>query len=477
MSQCGCEDAISADSRAIKHELDRRKFLLKSGTGLLGFSLGGQIWPTSVSAAQKHSPRGTARFCVFIELKGGPSHVDTFDLKEGHWTPGDFTIRRLNSEIKLAETLFPKLSKKWDRCAFVRSMQNPEGEHFRAQYYLQTDHAPNIALFREIPPIGSVVAYEYDARRKDGDTFPPYVSIDLTKSIGPLASGFLPARFSVLNLDTDTGLGGIALDAAYLDVIARRWQLLQELEGRVRSDRSPRGKPFADYTALYQSAYTLLRDDRAPKAFSLTETDRKRYGASSVGDGCLIARNLIAADAGTHYIHVCHADWDHHSDIYNKEAKGANHYNKCNELDAALVSLMDDLTSTPSPRAPGKTLLDETLIVSMGEFGRTPGEINSGHGRDHFPKSYSVIFAGGGVTGGRVIGSTDATGSKIVSNGWSKPGPVRIENVAATIYSALGIDWGKMLTQTPSGRPFSYVDPFVGSDVMIDVDEISELFV
>jgi len=477
MPECSCEIAISPESRAIKRVLDRRKFLLKSGASLLGFGLWQQIWPTQVSAAEKRTPRGAARFCVFVELNGGPSHVDTFDLKEGHWTPDDFAIRKLSADVKLSETLFPKMSKMWDRFAYVRSLQNPEGEHFRAQYYLQTNHAPNIALFREIPPLGSVIAYEYDARRKEGDTFPPYVSIDLTKSIGALSSGFLPARFSVLNLDTDTGLGGIALEASYRDVLARRWKLLEQLEGSVRSEHSPRGKPFADYSALYRSAYTLLCDDRAPKAFSMDENDRKRYGSSSVGDGCLIARNLIAADAGTHYVHVCHANWDHHSDIYNKGAKGANHYGKCNELDAALASLVEDLSAAPSPRAPGRSLLDETLIVSTGEFGRTPGEINSGHGRDHFPKSYSVIFAGGGVKGGRVIGTTDATGSKIVSNGWSKSGPVRIENVAATIYSALGIDWSKILSETPSGRPFYYVDPFVGSDVVIDVDEIKDLFV
>lgn len=477
MAVCDCNVPSSLETRLIKEELDRRKFLCKTGSGLLGFCLARQIWPTRVRAAEvKRTPRGTARFCVFVELKGGPSHVDTFDLKEGHWTPEDFDIKRINSEVKLSRALFPRMSERFDRFAFVRSMQTPEGEHFRAQYYLQTDHAPNIALFREIPPIGSVVAYEYDSRRKGNDTFPPYVSVDLTKSIGPLTSGFLPARYSVLNLETEAGVDGIALDKSFRDVIARRWKLLADLEGSLRSEHSTRGKPFADYTELYKSAYAMLRDDRAPKAFSLSEEDHKRYGSSSVGDGCLIARNLIMADAGTHYIHVCHAEWDHHTDIYNKQSKDANHYQKCNELDAALDSLADDLAKTPSPRDAKKTLLDETLIVSTGEFGRTPGEPNTGHGRDHFPKGYSVLFAGGGVKGGRVIGATDAVGSKITDFGWDKKVPVRIENVAATIYSALGIDWGKILGGTPSGRPFYYVDPFVGSDVIIDVDEIKELF-
>jgi uncharacterized protein (DUF1501 family) len=138
---------------------------------------------------------------------------------------------------------------------------------------------------------------------------------------------------------------------------------------------------------------------------------------------------------------------------------------------------VDDLSKIPSKGNPQKTLLDETLIVCMGEFGRTPGDTNVGHGRDHFPATYSALFVGGGVKPGRAIGASDAVGAKIIDFGWDKKAPIRIENVAATIYSALGIDWGKIVQGTPSGRPFYYVDPFVGSDVIIDIDEIQELFV
>jgi Protein of unknown function (DUF1501) len=476
MARC---DWLSREDRLMRSELDRRKFLASTGPGLIGLLASRQFWPETVRAADKRTPRATARFCIFLETSGGVSQVDTFDFKEGRWTPDDFAVQRINSDIQLSQTLLPRLSQQIGRFAIVRSMYSQESVHFRAQYYLQTGHIPNLALFREVPPVGSVVAYEYDARRKDGDAFPPYVSINLMKSgPGALTSGFLPARYSVLNLETDVGVDGIALNDQAREMIARRWELLLELEGSLRGSRSPRGRPFIDYGDLYKAAYTMLQDDRAPKAFSLAEEDRKRYGSSLIGDGCLMARNLVAADAGTHYVHVVHPGWDHHWNIYDKKAD-KNHYKLCNQLDAALASLIEDLAKTSSQRSPGKTLLDETLVVCMGEFGRIAGDVNLVKGRDHQPQAFSALFAGGGVKAGRVIGSTDSIGGKIADFGWSKKSPISIENVVATIYSALGIEWGKIIEKGfagPLARPFNYVDPAVGVNVMVDTDEIKELF-
>jgi uncharacterized protein (DUF1501 family) len=138
------------------------------------------------------------------------------------------------------------------------------------------------------------------------------------------------------------------------------------------------------------------------------------------------------------------------------------------------ASLIEDLTATPSKTDPKKTLLDETLVVLMSEFGRTIGALNHMGGRDHHKYAFPALFAGGGVKGGLVLGATDADGAFVVDTGWQNKKQPRIENVVATMYSALGIDWGKQLLGTPSKRAYRYVDPF--SAEVIPIDELSPIF-
>ena len=166
-----------------------------------------------------------------------------------------------------------------------------------------------------------------------------------------------------------------------------------------------------------------------------------------------------------------HRDWDHHNRIYND----GNHYKMCKELDTALSSLLEDLAARK--RADGRTLLDETMVVCFGEFGRTPGELSAANGRDHYQYAFTGLFAGGGVQGGRVIGKTDEIGAKVDRRraGTCKRS-VYMEDVATTIYSALGIDWSKKIEGAPSGRAFHYIEPFA-SKQMIRNQEITNLFV
>ena len=134
------------------------------------------------------------------------------------------------------------------------------------------------------------------------------------------------------------------------------------------------------------------------------------------------------------------------------------------DLDAGLCSLLDDLEATKQPG--GGSLLDETLVVAMGEFGRTPGELSDLDGRDHYPYAATILFAGGGVQGDRVLGGTDELGAEIIDNGWSAQRPVYMEDVATTIYSAMGIDWQTKVETTPSGRAFYYVEPLSPTGVI-----------
>ena len=225
----------------------------------------------------------------------------------------------------------------------------------------------------------------------------------------------------------------------------------------------PRGAEKGDQYAVVKIIVPKKLDDE----------DHKRYGSSSVGDACVLARNLVAADAGTHFISVAHQGWDLHGKIYDKTQK-VNHYTLCRELDDCYASLLDDLAKTRDSK--GRSLLDKTLIVCMGEFGRTPGDINPNKGRDHYRFASTTVFSGGGVKGGRVIGATDSIGSKVVSHGWHRKCSIYTEDVVATIYSALGIDWSKKITNTPSGRVFDYIEVTSATD-FVSPTEISELFV
>jgi uncharacterized protein (DUF1501 family) len=443
----------------------------------VGASLVSAYWflplvePTNVYAQSKVSLRGSARFVIFVMLEGGQSHVDSWDLKEGKWTPQNFDIREIAPGVKWPMALFPQLAKQRERYSLIRSMEAWDSVHFRAQYYVQSGHMMNPALQKELPPIGTVVAYESAARRQTTDTLPGYVAVNVTQSqAGLLSCGFLPATYTPFHIDTTSGIGAISLDDEGRKTLLRRWELLKKVDDRLRNDSSLAAKAYRDYHNHYEGAVSMMSDQRASQVFQIDTADHDRYGKSQVGDGCILARNLVEADAGTHFVLVNHRDWDHHNRIYND----GNHYKLCKEIDTALSSLFDDLAARK--RADGRTLLDETMVVCFGEFGRTPGELSAANGRDHYQYALTGLFAGGGVQGGRVIGKTDELGAKVVAPDWNGKRSVYMEDVATTIYSALGIDWSKVIEGAPSGRAFHYIEPFA-SKQMIKNQEISNLFI
>jgi hypothetical protein len=264
------------------------------------------------------------------------------------------------------------------------------------------------------------------------------------------------------------------LDQKAIELLEERWRLLSELRKVEKTRVAGYGRQMAGYDDFYETAHRLLSDERWPAAFHITEEDRERYGNTSVGVSCILARNVLAADAGTHHIHICHPGWDHHVKIWDRGAE-SNHYVLCAEFDPAFSSLLEDLAATRSKTDQSKTLLDETLVVVAGEFGRTPGALNHLAGRDHYNRCYSALFAGAGVKGGRVLGRTDSAGVKCLDTGWNHKEQPRTENVVATIYSALGIDWTKEIRNTPSGRTYVYVDP-LGPSGYIPTDDITTIY-
>jgi hypothetical protein len=335
---------------------------------------------------------------------------------------------------------------------------------------VQSAHSLNPALQKEIPPVGSVVAYEFAGKRRPTDTLPGYVAINVTQSqAGLLKSGFLPATYSPFHIDTATGLGAYSMNDTGRKDFLRRWAMLQKFDERLRNDASLGAKAFRDYHNYYEGGVSLMSDPRAASVFKIDASERERYGKNVTGDACIIARNIIQADAGTRFIFLQQNGWDHHQNIYDRK----NHYDRSLELDSALASLIEDLGSRK--RADGRTLLEETMVVCMGEFGRTPGEINGLKGRDHYQYAFTALFAGGGVKGGQIIGKSDETGSKVIDSGWGVKRSIYMEDIATTIYSALGIDWKKTVSGTPSGRDFYYLEPFAAK-AMIGNREITPLF-
>ena len=455
----------------------RRDLLKLGGYGLLGAFADQALMPVQLRAAGRSNPRGTARFCILIELAGALSHIDSFDFKENEGTQKDFDVRPIKNDLYLSQRLFPELSKEMDKVTIVRSMKSHEVVHFRGQYYTQAGRPLNPAQASEIPSVGSVIAMEMESQRRPSDTFPTYVGCGLdTSGCGALSTGFLHPRHSVLDVNLKSGAGAGPSSKEALAVLAERYRLLKELDTVMTPNRGGRDRSFGTFSDFQSSAYQILGDPRWPQAFAMSKEETARYGANEVGLGCLLARNLVQADAGTRYIHIVHPDWDHHRDIYN-HAKKSNHYIRCNEFDRAMANLMRDLENVPSPHQPGKTLLDDTLIVVATEFGRVPGPLNGIAGRHHYNLAYLSLYAGGGVKPGSIIGKTDATGEHVVDNGWKyKRAQIKTENIYASIYSALGIDWRKEITNTPSRRAYRYVDTLGATEMALD-DEIADLFV
>jgi hypothetical protein len=444
-------------------QLTRRALLRVGGVQVVGGFLGA-VAARDVRAAGKAEPVATARQVLFINLEGGMSQVDTLDAKEGPWTPDYFDIRSCGSGLRLPYGLLPNLAKVVDRVTIARSLAAWDAVHGRAQYYIQTGHPLNQALAREVPAIGAVVCQELAKSRKPTDSLPAYISMNMAgNQAGLINQGFLSAEYGPLSLAVGgDGPPRLTPEPGMAATMQRRWERLQQLDASLRHGQPGLDRSFADYHEYYRGAWSIMNDPRVAAIFSIPEADRKRYGSSAIGNSLVLARNLFRADAGTRFILASHGGWDHHSDIYKEKSR--NHPVLIRELDAAFTSLIQDLEGTPSAHRAGKTLLDETLVVAMSEFGRTPGPVSATRqGREHFIHVHAGMFAGGGIQRGAVIGKTDELGGTIVDPGWSGNRPIYMEDIACTIYSALGIDWTKTIRTTPSGRAFHYVEPASGT--------------
>jgi hypothetical protein len=444
--------------------LNRRQFIEFGTKSVAAYGLADVFTDFELYGQEAVVPRNTAKTCIFIQMLGGPTHLETWDAKPGAWTPADMDIRSYTGGVTMSNRLFPMLSQHANDLVLLRSVEAWEAAHDRAQYYVQTAYAKNPAFQRERPNIGAVVAYELGSNKGPSEVLPSFVGINAN----PIGSGFLSAEFAPFNV-VSGGNGISTLNHPQgRDRFIRRYSLLEDLDRSLRAN--PYDKDMQDLGNFNRSARSLMYNDAVDSMFRFTTAERDRYGASGFGNACIVARNVVKADLGARFVTIMHGGWDQHTDLFNLN-NGGNIYNLGRQFDLGLGTLIDDLKAAPAPSGRAGSLFDNTLIIAMGDFGRTPGNLNSRGGRDHYRNVQAALLAGGGARGPKAIGQTDATGARIIDFGWSQQRTIRMEDITATLYSALGINWTKTIADTPSGRRYEYVQ-YASYGLYRPVDEI-----
>jgi len=410
----------------------RRSFLQLSAAGVCANSACG--WLDAVAAEVGHN-RGKYKSCIVLFMDGGPSHKDTFDLKPGTQDAGPLLpIATSVPGIQISE-LFPHFARQMHHAAIVRSMSTPENDHLRARYHLHTGYRQRVGGL-VYPALGALAAHE--TSRPD-TTLPPYVlAMDGGGRTYGTASGFLGPEYQPLAVaHAARGLENAAPSTAAPEFNAQ-FDLLVSLERDFQARHN--SAAVRAHATTVERAVRLMRTEQL-KAFDLSAEpprSREAYGSSRFGEGCLLARRLV--EAGVPYIEVNSGGWDQHGRIYTDMQRGIRPL--AAQVDAAMSALVADLNS--------RGLLESTLVVWMGEFGRTP-KLNKGVGRDHYSKAWSTVLIGGGIRGGQTIGRTDTEGATVDER------PVTVVDFMATVCKILGIDYTKQLP-SPGNRPIPIVD-------------------
>jgi hypothetical protein len=405
----------------------RRDLLRFTAAGASLVSLSGWM---DVLAARASDVKGKHKSCILLWMEGGPSHKDTFDLKPGTKDAGEFKpIATSVPGLEISEHL-PKLAKQMHHAAVLRGMSTNQGAHGPARYYMHTGYREGSGGLVH-PSIGSIVSAELGRAEAP---LPNFVSVGGGAAFG---SGFLGVRHQPLVVD-DPAKGVQALGSPVGSTrFAGRIGLLEDMErGLLRTSRSVAGR---DHNTTYQRTLTLMRSKEA-QAFDLSREPAEvqtAYGDSNFGRGCLMARRLV--ETGVPFVEVFSPGWDTHKDNFNRVKQLSS------QIDTPIATLIADLDA--------RGLLDSTLVIWMGEFGRTPKiTSNAGTaGRNHYPKAWSSVLFGGGIKAGQVVGKTDKEGAEVVER------PISGLDFLATVCSLLEIDYTKE-NATPIGRPIRIVD-------------------
>ena len=413
----------------------KRRDLLKIGS----LTIGGLSLPNYLSLASDRAAKsGRADRAIFIELPGGPSHLDTFDLKPN--APSEFRgsfnpIQTNVPGIEISEHL-PKLSKVADKFCILRGVSHTLAAHRLGQEYVNTGSKPIPAL--EYPSFGAVLSKKLPSDAE----IPSLVAVPKAAQ-GP---GFLGIRYAALETNASPNFGepfsvrGISLPHSIgIDEVGRRQELLKKLDRRF-ADLEKSDQLLEGLDQFGSQAYSMITSSRARQAFDIgqePESFARQFGEESFGQSCLLALRLI--ESGVRLVSVQLGGWDTHQDNFSKLKN-----NNLPKLDAGLSGLLSGLEQ--------RGLLETTAVFVTGEFGRTP-KINQRSlegGRDHYPRCMFMLMAGGGIRGGQVIGESDDTASG------PRHDAITPDDVAASFYHNLGIDPATEFNSN-TGRPITLV--------------------
>ncbi|HMO14774.1 MAG TPA: DUF1501 domain-containing protein [Pirellulaceae bacterium] len=425
--------------------LSRRNLLTVGAIGGIGLTLS-DFFRLEAKADQKQfeSKEGTAKSVIYIFLPGGIAHQETFDPKP--YAPLEYrgplnSIETNVPGVRISE-LLPRLAQVMDRATICRSMTHGEAAHERGTHNMFTGYRPSPAL--QYPSIGSIVSHEFGPR----NNLPPYVCIP-NQPNEYAGSGYLSSSFSAFSLGDDPARDGFRVRDLAMpnDVEVARFNRRRKLLDVVNHhfDQVEKSDALGAVDTFYQRAYSLISSETAREAFDIEKEEaaiRDQYGRNAAGARMLLARRLV--EAGVRFVTLTYGGWDMHDNIDQGMRR------QLPAFDQALAMLLTDLDQ--------RGLLDSTLVCVGSEFGRTP-KINTTAGRDHWPKVYSILMAGGGIKRGTVYGSSDSTASE------PQDDPLTVEDWATTLYHCLGIVAEKELV-APGDRPIEIVD---GGKVISDL--------
>jgi len=373
--------------------------------------------------------KAKAKAVILLWMQGGPSQLDTFDPKPGTETGGPHQAIKSKVEGSLLSEHLPKVAAASDKLSIVRTLFSKDPNHDTARYLLHTGYRSDPTI--DHPHLGSLIAKELGMT---AEGLPGCITIG--KDSNSAGSGYLPPELAPLLVEKiDNPLEDLKLPAGVNKFrLSDREQLLQAQNQKFAEIHAdPR---VESQQKAYDRALALMKSPHL-KSFDISdepEETKKLYGGGSFGKACLMARRLV--EAGVRFVEVTLADWDTHADNF------ARTKSLMGELDPGMSGLLVDLER--------RKMLSETMVVWMGEFGRTP-RINAGKGRDHWTKAFCAALAGGGLAGGRAVGRTSSTGVETADR------PVSVQDLFATLYGQLGVDTSKKyMSQT--GRPVKILD-------------------
>ena len=378
-------------------------------------------------AAQTSQLKQQARACILLWMQGGPSQFETFSPKPGHTNGGETTaIATSVPGIQISEHL-PAVAGSMDDICIIRSMNSKEGSHPRASYLAHTGYIPTASI--KHPTIGAHVAHQIG---DEDSELPDFVRIGRVRSAS--GGGLLGINYDPFVLNDASRTPDNTTPGTSTERYQRRLGLLDSLQEE--SEATEKKQEVRDHRKVYGKASRMVLSSDM-MAFDIAQEPssiREKYGTSSFASGCLMARRLV--EAGVPFVEVSAGNWDTHQD--NFERTGT----LCNQVDQPFAFLLEDLRQ--------RGLLEQTLVVWMGEFGRTP-RINARSGRDHYPRAYNIALAGAGVRGGQVIGTTDPGGVGVEDR------PVGTADLLRTIFQAVQVD-ADHENMSNVGRPITVVD-------------------